>query len=374
MIEDLKIYQVDPVRGFLPSEDPLECLPNGFEILDRLADQVPILLMTNRLRTTLANLTVPDISQLESDRQIRRVMLLLSIFGNAYIWGGEKPATTIPRAIAIPWWHIAEKLNRPPIVAHASMVLDNWRRLDQSQPLDLDNLAALQLFWGGIDEQWFYLTTLAIEVKGAPALTSIITAQKAVFRGSIELLAEKLSQIAAVIMDMQGILGRMPEKCDPYIFYHRVRPFLAGWHEQGVIYEGVSDVPQKFVGGSAAQSSLIQSLDAGLGIKHPEDHGESFLQQMRFYMPYSHRQFIASIESGPSIRQCIIDHKQSHPALCDLYNHCVKELMNFRKQHLTIAAQYILQQATKDQKGTGGTDFVHFLKKVEIQTKAHLIT
>ncbi|WP_287280041.1 MULTISPECIES: indoleamine 2,3-dioxygenase [unclassified Okeania] len=364
---------MDPSRGFLPSEDPLECLPQGFEIWERLAAQVPTLLMTNRLRETLATLTIPDLSRLESDRQLRRAMLLLSIFGNAYVWGGVKPATTIPRAIAIPWCQIAEKLGRPPITAYASIVLDNWRRIDRSQPLDLNNLAALELFWGGIDEQWFYLTTVAIEAKGAPALAAIVAAQKAVAMGWIEGIRPQLAQIAAAIIEMQRGLERMTEKCDPYIYYHRVRPFLAGWPETGVIYEGVSDLPQKFAGGSAAQSSLVQSLDAGLGIQHA-GNTQSFLQEMHSYMSPRHRQFIVAIWSGPSIKQFIIDHQQSHPALCDLYNHCVEELMNFRKQHLAIAAQYILQQAPKEQRGTGGTNFVPFLKKVEAQTKANLIS
>lgn len=373
MIDSLISYQVDSERGFLPLEDPLESLPQGFEIWDRLVAQVPILLMSNRLRGTLANLSIPDLSTLESDRQLRRAMLLLSIFGHAYVWGGTKPATTIPRAIAIPWCQIAEKLDRPPALAYASIILDNWRRLDRSQPLDLNNLAALSLFWGGIDEHWFCLSTMAIETKGAPALAAIVAGQKAVAMEWIEGIGQQLAQIAAAIVEMQAGLSRMTEKCDPYIFYHRVRPFHAGWPETGVIYEGVSDVPQKFVGGSASQSSLLQSLDAGLGIQHPPGETQLFLQKIRSYMPPIHRQFIVAIESGPSIKQFIIDHKHNHPALCDLYNHCVEELMNFRKQHFEIVAQYILQQAPKQQKGTGGSNFVHFLKKVEAQTKANLI-
>ena len=40
-------------------------------------------------------------------------------------------------------------------------------------------------------------------------------------------------------------LGAMREGCHPFIFYHRVRPFLSAWKHNptlpnGVIYEGVS--------------------------------------------------------------------------------------------------------------------------------------
>jgi len=39
----------------------------------------------------------------------------------------------------------------------------------------------------------------------------------------------------------------MPEKCQPNIFYHIIRPFLPGWvnsaaHPYGLLYEGISNV------------------------------------------------------------------------------------------------------------------------------------
>ena len=45
-------------------------------------------------------------------------------------------------------------------------------------------------------------------------------------------------------------MNRMPEKCDPFIYYNRVRPYIFGWKNNpatpdGVIYEGV-DVKARF--------------------------------------------------------------------------------------------------------------------------------
>lgn len=45
-------------------------------------------------------------------------------------------------------------------------------------------------------------------------------------------------------------LGAMREGCHPFIFYHRVRPFLSAWKHNptlplGVIYEGVSKERQQ---------------------------------------------------------------------------------------------------------------------------------
>jgi indoleamine 2,3-dioxygenase len=326
------------------------------------------------LRSTLEKLTLPDVSHLQDERQIRRAFLLLSMFGNAYVWGGEQPATTIPRTVAIPWWDLAEKLGRPPIICHASMALDNWRRLDKSKPLDLDNIAVLQLFLGGLDEQWFYATNIAIEAKGAPVLVSLVEAQKSLVTGKMEVVAQQLKKISAVMADMYAILLRIPEKCDPYIFYHRVRPFIASWPEPGVIYEGVSDTPQKFVGGSAAQSSLIQSLDAGLGIKHQQDKSQLFLHKMRSYMPPAHRKFIEALEASPSIRQFVLSHKHDYPVLCDFYNDCIRSLENFRQKHMQIAACYIAQYSHQNARGTGGTNFTRFLQEVKQETADNLIS
>ncbi len=373
MIEDLCLYQVDKLRGFLPTEEPLECLPPGFEIWEHIAAEMSGLLVASKLRSRLEKLPVLDIANLEDERQLRRAMLLLCFFANGYVWGGEKPATMIPRGVAIPLWQIAEKLGRPPILSHASVVLDNWKRLDQSKPVELGNIATLQLFLGGADEQWFYLATVAMEAKGASAMGCFVEAYKAIATERIEILAEQLAKIASVVVDMQGALQRITQRCDPYIFYHRVRPFLTGWPEPGVIYEGVSDIPQKYAGGSAAQSSLVQSFDAALGIKHQEEKTQFFLQAMRSYMPPSHRKFIEALESELSIREFVLNHQHSHPILCYLYNNCIQELDQFRKKHMEIAVNYILRQNPQQAKGTGGTNFVHFLKKVENDTKANLI-
>jgi indoleamine 2,3-dioxygenase len=374
IINDLNYYEVDLIRGFLPKEDPLQELPILFKAWEDIATSLSVLLMTGKLRLALENLPVLDISHLRNEQQIQRAFLLLSVFGNAYVWGGDKTATIIPNTIAVPWCQLAEKLDRPPIVAHASMVLHNWRRLDRNRPIELDNIATLQLFLGGLDEQWFFLTNVAIEAKGAKALASIVEIQKSILTRNIQAVVQHLIVIAEVLTDIYTILLQIPKKCDPYIFYHRVRPWLAGWHEPGIIYEGVSEKPQKFVGGSAAQSSLIQSFDAGLGVKHNGDKEAFFLHSMRSYMPPPHRKFIEALESGPSLRQFVINLKLDYPVLCTLYNDCIQTLENFRKKHMQIAAWYIAGQAPNHQKGTGGTDFTHLLKEVRRDTAEHLIS
>lgn len=216
---------------------------------------------------------------------------------------------------------------------------------------------------------------MAIEAGGAPALPALVAAQAAAAAGDPAGVVRQLELIATVLAEMHALLLQMPEKCDPYIFYHRIRPFLTGWEAPGLIYEGVSETPHQFAGGSAAQSSLLQALDAGLGIIHRHDETRPFLLDMRRYMPPPHRRFVESLETGPSLHHFALARRDRHPALYERYNDCVQRLDKFRKAHLEIAVRYILHQ-TPDQdaaKGTGGTSFVPFLSKARQETRARLI-
>jgi indoleamine 2,3-dioxygenase len=171
----------------------------------------------------------------------------------------------------------------------------------------------------------------------------------------------------------------MPEWCEPFIYYHRVRPYIHGWKNhpdipEGVIYEGVEAYggrPQKFRGETGAQSAIVPALDAMLGVRHNEDMLSVYLQEMRTYMPPVHRAFIESLERRPPVRAFI--QKASRPALTSVFNACVDALEDFRSLHFEYAAAYIFQQAQTDPKnphavGTGGTPFTEYLKKHRDET------
>ena len=373
---DLEAFDVDPTRGFLPPQDPITSLPEPFAEWDRLARDLPALLLTGQVRTALETLKTPDLTILETTPQLERSMLIISAFGMSYVWGVEPPITRLPAAIAVPWVHIAERLGRPPIIAHASLVLQNWRRVDPSLPITADNLACIQHFLGGMDEQWFYTVTTALEAAGAPALPLLVEAKQAISSNDTAHIINALRQIEPILRKVLAVLMRMYEKCAPSIFFLRVRPYLAGWETDGLIFEGVSDTPLKLHGGSAAQSSLIQAYDAGLGITHTRPETRPFLTLMRDYMPPRHRQFLGALEAGPQLYDFVKSHQQEMPTLGDAYNSCILALDEIRKAHMEIAVRYIIQQSPEGEKGglgTGGTSFVPFLSEARKETKERLV-
>ncbi|MFZ5691899.1 MAG: hypothetical protein ACOY5F_11665 [Pseudomonadota bacterium] len=366
---DLAEFCVSPVSGFVPESDPLSRLPEPFRALDDVAPLIPALVMNRDIRRFLASFPELDVAALSDEAQAERAMLILSALAMAHVWGGSHPDVTLPRNIAVPLIALSQRLGRPPIVMHATLVLNNWRRLDPARPVALDNLDTQFTFTGSFDEKWFYLATLGVELAGAPAIVALTEAAAASQRGDDAALLTHLVTLETGIKAMSTALMRLTERCDPYIFYNRIRPYLAGWPAPGVTYAGTGMPPQVWAGGSAAQSSLLQSIDAGLGIRHEHAATRDFLKAMLQYMPPRHRAFVAALGEASRIRERTL---HGAPALRDAYNGCIAATDEFRRKHIGLTSQYIVKQASTHvgpgTTGTGGTDFVEFLRESRVET------
>jgi len=340
-----------------------------------MAKELPKLLVSDRLRTLLDQMPGLDVDRLDQD-ECERAMLLLSFLGHGYVWCDSPPADHLPAGIAVPWYLVAQRLGRPPVLSYASYALFNWKRIAQDEPVALGNIALLQNFLGGMDEEWFVLVHVDIEAKAGPALAASVDAQNSVRRQDHSTLIRHLRVIGESLGKMNQTLSRMPEHCDPYIYYNRVRPFIHGWKDNpalpyGLVYQGVEELqglPQVFRGETGAQSSIIPSMDAALGVPHEEDPMRPYLLEMRQYMPPEHSAFIETLERGPSVREFVVQEQRDFPELGDAYNACLKELGAFRSKHLEYAAAYIRKQSQLDtsnptEVGTGGTPFMPYLKK-----------
>src|SRR5919106_150790 len=380
-------YEVDGDRGFLPAPDPLDRLPSDFSPWDEIGRALPKLLMTGKVRCFIQDMLLLDVTRLRDDRERRRAMAILSFLGHAYVWGEKETVSSIPACLALPWHQLASRLGRPPVLSYASYALDNWRRLDPNQPIELGNIALLQNFLGGQDEEWFVVIHVAIEAKAVPALAAIVAAQRAVIDDQPEVVESQLATIARTLEAIHEILLRMPERCDPYVYFRRVRPYIHGWANHpslpaGMIYEGVEyygGIAQKLLGEEGARRSGFPALDAALGIAHAEDMLHSYLKEMRNYMPPKHRTFIPTVEAAPSLRDYVLRHRDLRPCLRDAYNAAVDGLELFRSTHLEYARDYIVKQSQGGKRnptdvGTGGTPFVPYLKKHRTETRAHKIS
>jgi indoleamine 2,3-dioxygenase len=257
-------------------------------------------------------------------------MLALSYIGMAYQWSENDAAHVIPAVLAKPWYELGVKVGRPPILSYVSYSIDNWYRLDPSKEIECGNIALLQCFLGGQDEEWFILIHIDIEKKAGIALHAIELAQRAVVANDSDALDIALTQLRDGIKSMYDVLARMPEKCDPYVYFHRVRPYIFGWRNNpalpnGVVYEGVEALGGKgmtYRGETGAQSAIVPALDGVLGIEHERDELREYLMEMREYMPPKHVAFIEAVEAGPSVREFV--KKVNRASTTELFNQSVE--------------------------------------------------
>ena len=269
---------------------------------------------------------------------------------------------------------------RPPILSYASYCLDNWFLIDPDEPISLENVGLINNFLGGVDEDWFVTIHVCIENAAADAIAACAEISMLETDAPEDKSIQLLKRIIISMKKVNEIFARMPEKCDPYIYYHRVRPFIFGTKDNpdlknGLIYKGeFESKPQFFRGETGAQSSIIPSLDGALQITHTKDHLRHYLNEMREYMPPKHREFMEVLEKNSQIKKIIKGSKK----LTSLYNDCLEEIRAFRAMHLEYAGTYIFKQAQIKNPfgrggstitGTGGTPFMAYLKKHRDETE-----
>jgi len=378
------------MKGFLPGKNPLkEYSISSSAPLNRLheiATSLPKLLLTSRVPRTIKSLKKNELSIEEllvkkSKRDLKLAMVQLSFIAHSFVWGGRKPKERLPEVIAKPWVQVARFLGRPPVLSYASYCLDNWFLLEK-EPISLENVGLINNFLGGVDEDWFVTVHVCIEHAAAEAVEAAEALSQCNSDTKEKEIKSLLIKIHKSLVEVIEIFSRMTERCDPYIYYHRVRPFIFGSKDNpdlksGLIFENqFENTAQFYRGETGAQSSIVPSLDGALGIQHSNDTLKHYLNEMREYMPPNHRRFIEKLESSSQIRGLI----NQSAKLKDSYNNCLEQLTNFRSLHLKYAGMYIHQQSQQKNpfgrggstiRGTGGTPFMSYLKKHHDETIKH---
>jgi indoleamine 2,3-dioxygenase len=351
------------------------------------AEALPRTLITGRARAHLDALPEIDLAGFcaqAPEPQLRAAMVRYSFMTQAYVWGEPEAPARLPRTLARPIWALAKRLGQQPLLPYSAYVLDNWDRFDRARAIALDNVYMIQNFLAGQDEAWFVLVHVAIEARAGAMLAEIPALIAAAEAREKEVALAGLGALRAGWDDVNAIFDRMPERCDPYVYFHRVRPYIHGWKDNpalgaGLVYEGVDETrgaPQAFRGQTGSQSSIVPTMDALLGIGHAEDPLRSFLDELHLYRPPQHRAFIDAVRAQSRLRAFVAAANDAR--LRDLYNECVVGLARFRTRHLEYAASYINRQA-KDSAGndtdvgTGGTPFMRYLKKHRDEAEAHLL-
>lgn len=423
---DLEEFEVTR-HGFLPSEQPLAHLPNSYyEPWESLARDLPQLIKSRTIREEIRRLPILSRGKLHNEEEWRRAYVVLAFLTHAYVWGDDHPAQVrslyststcakvvqiLPACLAIPFTSVSEHFELPPVATYAALCLWNYQHTD-SQDLDFEDCDALRMMHnitGTEDEAWFYLISVMVEGQGARSIPLMVDAIRAADQEDYRFVIESLHELRNIINHLGKLLERMYERCAPGVFYHEIRPVLAGSKNmaaaglpRGIFFDfgnGQGDWKQ-LRGGSNAQSSLIQFFDAVLGVVHRStgdltNNGSKrdvpFHEEMRQYMPGTHRRFLDRVTKMANLRELAL-RQSSHPLQSELreaFQNAVQALSDFRGIHMQIVARYIIipsrqasvpgrlnlavasQAERNDSKsltGTGGTDLIPFLKQTREET------
>ncbi|NXK91489.1 I23O2 dioxygenase, partial [Formicarius rufipectus] len=392
LLQALSRFQVSEEFGFL-LPDPLTELPAPYSPWMEIAQELPQLIAIHQLRSRVHQMPQLSTQHLRGHEELHLAHLVLSFITMGYVWqeGEEGTVQVLPQNLAVPYWEVSEALGLPPILSHADFVLANWRRKDPNG--NLDTIIKLP---GGQSLQGFILVTLLVEKAAVPGIKAIGRVLRAILQHDEETLHRALEELAGAIEAMSEALRQMHDYVDPAVFYAVIRIFLSGWKDNpampdGLIYEGVSDKPMAYSGGSAAQSTVLHAFDELLGIHHSED-STAFLHRMRDYMPRPHRAFVEEIHRAPSLKQHVLSFGDVR--LRAAFNRCVSALTDFRSYHITIVTKYITIAAAKakagwaepgsgavgkppsalEAKGTGGSHIFSFLKSIRDTTREGMIS
>lgn len=357
---ELACFEVSPERGFLPHPDPLHSLPKELGYLDEFGRCLPEMIRQNTVNSEARKLPVPSQYQLLSlDGPVAQLVWVRYGFIQNACAHSQEPPVSICRNVAVPMWRLSKILNKPPILSYDAYALKNWKRKDPNGPIKIDNLELVQTFISDSDQAWFILIHVDIEYEAATAIRNLREVILAAERSDDSALECALLDIDKALGNMIATMKRMPEGTSPDTYY-KIRPWIMSF--ENVIYEGVEEYggrPQSFRGQTGAQTSIFQSLEAGLQMPPMESNELArYLKEMRLYMSHGHRQFIREVEARSRVREFIAFRA---PYFAKTYNGCVDKICDFLDIHFGYAVIYI-HRKTSNPKGTGGTDFMKYLK------------
>ncbi|XP_067681103.1 myoglobin-like [Haliotis asinina] len=373
----LSDYHVSRDTGFL-LENPQEYLPEYFEPWNRLAKCMPDLVSSHSMREAVKEMPLLDYSKLAGYRQKRLAHMQLVLITSGYLWqeGDAGVVQRLPECVAVPLWHVSNILGLKPVISHPALCLANWKYTK-----DQGDIEVLYTVPGGSDSVWFFKVTCFVEMAFAKGVQAVQNVLDGVLEDDNVKVTAGLSGLTETVGNMQSAMKRMHEHLSSDTFYNTVRPYLGGWGgpssplPDGLIFEGVSEEPVQVVGGSAAQSSTLQLTDLLLGVTHSPDK-QTFLDEMRNYMPPAHKQLLVDVMNMPRKLTFMVEDSED-TNLTTAYNKCLTALTQFRSYHVQVVTKYVVSASKKENrenshlanKGTGGTDLLPFLKALRDDTK-----
>ncbi|KAK1787069.1 hypothetical protein P4O66_017444 [Electrophorus voltai] len=321
---------------------------------------------------------------LQSHRELRLAHLALSVMTMGYVWqeGEKHTVQVLPKNLAIPYWEVSQRLGLPPVLTHADGVLANWRKKDpKGSDVNLELLFSLP---GGDSVRGFFLVTLMVEKAAVPGLKARGLDWTATGNRGRTFLPLGVVLVQHSVVSVLKFRELHIRESKGEISISQVIPDVIG----GIRHGDVAMVTRAL----NIISQAIGSMKEALQLMHG-----AFLTRMRDYMPPSHKRFIEDISHGPSLQAFV--GARAVQSLTEAYGCCVSRLVDLRSYHISVVSRFVTVPASQarhlraearaspenhgalvrapvalEERGTGGSGIMSFLKAVRDQTKDALIT
>lgn len=356
-------FSIDRNNGFLPIKDPLTKLPDRYENIQNIIDELPNLIKDGKkLESLILNLE-NNIDLVKNESNIFVIQALYRAYTfvtSAYLLEPSYSTQTngkygvgrnvLPCQLTQPLEWVSSKLDVYPwLDYHYAYSLGNYVKKDPNGGLEYTNLDMACCFSGTSDETGFIMVHVDINSHSSKLIKGI-----ELFETNKK---ESLELIFNTMIKINERRKTMWTASNPSN-YNNFRAFIMGIKGNtdifgnGVKYEGseFSEELRTYRGQSGSQDDIIPTVDIFSGIfkYYPDNVLTKYLLDMRSYRPKPVQKFLTDLEQN-YIRLENLDDEE-----LKLLYQIVDQVHCFRNGHWMFVQKYIMAN-TKYNIATGGT-------------------
>ena len=381
-------FEVNHLNGFLPKKSPLAVLPERYNELQVLIDEMPIkkangqdglLAIEGAIEDAVKKLkNYKDLVKNEDDIFINQALFRAYAFlASAYLLAPShfsfqktkkygKAHRVLPSQISEPFVLVSKKLDVYPFLDyHYAYSLGNYVKIDDSKGYEWENLAMAAKFSGMDDERGFIMLHVDINQHSPQLVGSILDFINAKDNHGVNKSLNNCLSSMKNINERRQIMW----EASRWKHYNDFRVFIMGIKGNdeifgdGVIYEGVSKEPVQYRGQTGAQDNIIPTADIFTGVidYYPSNDLTKYLLDLRSYRPKCIQNFLSDLKDEMKENRLFsyIKKTNNEEGLCILIQ-ILDEIYYFRNGHWQFVQKYIMSN-TKYAKATGGTPIISWI-------------
>ena len=381
-------FEVNHLNGFLPKKSPLAVLPERYNELQELIDEMPIkkangqdglLAIEGAIEDAVKKLkNYKDLVKNEDDIFINQALFRAYAFlTSAYLLAPShfsfqktkkygKAHRILPSQLSEPFVLVSKKLDVFPFLDyHYAYSLGNYVKIDDSKGYEWENLAMAAKFSGMDDERGFIMLHVDINQYSPQLVGSILDFINAKDNHGVNQSLNNCLSSMKSINERRQIMWQASR----WKHYNDFRVFIMGIKGNdeifgdGVIYEGVSEEPVQYRGQTGAQDNIIPTADIFTGVidYYPQNDLTKYLLDLRSYRPKCIQNFLSDLKDEMKENRLFnsIKKSENEEGLCLLIQ-ILDEIYYFRNGHWQFVQKYIMAN-TKYAKATGGTPIISWI-------------